>query len=377
MTSVTPKQLVLVVGLVLTVGAVSSAYGQAPMSVPSGQLLPGTMLGTGREVRPSNALRMPNVASKPPFMTNVDSLRRKLESILKESPQQREKFAGIIQLLDVMDAKTVAQRHERIRRLPVTIRAWSGISAGRQGVWKEFMHRSGRSHRMFFPQNRDTSSGEQVGTLSEQPSHELVSEDAAPNSHGSSRLPWCQYTDINGVFWEGECATEQDMEDLAIMVASAQAEAESLESQAEEEINEYCQMLIVEDPEDPEYLEMCGDGSRDIPSSSLATFGGDESDEGLESGAPFMDPTPGVTCPDQSSDQQQLMIRCFLEKVTFGLAIAEIGFSVSYGLALIAAAASGNPIPLLAMGEAVSFFEAGILAAVVSWDHLQDCLHGS
>ena len=79
-------------------------------------------------------------------------IRSMVERYAELTDASPEKAAGLLQLFDVLAAETDREFHDRVRGLPVTVLEWVGRDAqGRDGIWKEFIHQSGRSRIIFRP----------------------------------------------------------------------------------------------------------------------------------------------------------------------------------------------------------------------------------
>ncbi|MEX2282391.1 MAG: hypothetical protein WEE89_07900 [Gemmatimonadota bacterium] len=167
----------------------------------------------------------------------------------KISKRTAEAAAGFLQVIDAIRAESNSEFHERIRRLPVTVRDIVGTDAmGREGNWREYKHRSGKVAWRFTPSN-DT---QEMSVELSGPSEPL----STVPSHREPHRTDCEYTDVDNVLWTGECATEQDIEDYTILALSLDSDVSTAGEEFEIDRENFCEKL---DPDemDEEEEDLC------------------------------------------------------------------------------------------------------------------------
>lgn len=146
---------------------------------------------------------------------SVEEMRRQVFNLKMNGVATDKQIAQLELWIDIAAAKTRAERHEKILKLPVKI-VVSSPTDGRVGVIKSFVA-GGRTHaRLFIPAPEATSMPD------EQSSGPAVSE---------SPVAQDQCYDDDGT--PDTCATEQDAEDLIAVASDTEAEAEGYQAEAD------------------------------------------------------------------------------------------------------------------------------------------------
>lgn len=283
---------------------------------------------------------------------SVDSLRRLLEG------QSSYDVSGVIQILDALSARTSAEYHKRVRRLPVVVTSSrSLVGAGRRGVNKTFTHRSGHKRTFFIADDL---------VPAHQPSAESLSTNdaAAPGGERESVEPesvlvtqsssYCEYTDPEDVYYSGECATQQEIEDAQILYVAMEAEAlyAEAEGNAALEFDEYCSSFIIPPPECPQG----GPDTADDAADALLL-------EGVETGLEVVvSVAPTISCVRD----------CTSQGIAFGAAVANWGFrswKIAAALTAIQPVAGALSQALILGGVALGTATATMIA-------LRNCVGG-
>lgn len=186
----------------------------------------------------------------PQLPGDISQLRQELQARkMSANPKTAERATRLLRWLDIAGANTAAERHEKIRNLPVTITT-SPATDGRNGVVRNYIAGGKIRMRRFIPSLEQLGSEER--NEPEQPSGPAAREECYDNE-------------------PEPCATQQEMEDYDIVLAETQYELEWYESEnnaAYEEYSNFCSSH-------PEY-EGCQDPNADqiISGPSARAFAG-------------------------------------------------------------------------------------------------------
>ncbi|MEX2660409.1 MAG: hypothetical protein WD227_00715 [Vicinamibacterales bacterium] len=248
-----------------------------------------------------------------PSREALERTRPHLVVLTSSTDPARAKWAKrTLQWLEVLTAKTSAERHAAIRRLPVTI-VRSVATDGRQGVIKSFLADGRVRVQLFVPSTPLPADRSETLELGEDASVDSPTigrwksdgqsgcywdaEDDGPDQcnpqagrwklDGSSNCYWldgddgpnqCQPPTTITCHHEGqpsECATDQELEDVAIMAAQGEADLAAAEADYDAvaaELEVYCN----ENPWDcdevaePEVKEVSGPYSADTSCAGKA-----------------------------------------------------------------------------------------------------------
>jgi hypothetical protein len=132
--------------------------------------------------------------------------------------------------------------HERVRALPIRIEQVSGFDQnGQRGVWKKYVHRSGRTLTRFVPIIDRTDSGTHGIAFAEDEAPNGYAPDAdegAANSSASS--DYCEDNDEVLGFFAGDCATEEEVEDGVVLMLAWEVEWTDISADLEAESASHC-----------------------------------------------------------------------------------------------------------------------------------------
>jgi hypothetical protein len=188
----------------------------------------------------------------PSSRSDLDSLVAILESHAAYSPRYAHMVEGVLQIIMVVQAPSLAEYHRRARSLPVTVvtsrTAW--------GTQKTFVHNSGHTFTLTIadkPQPRGAQrDGDAEGT------HAMAIA-AVESLGGDAHSTNCEYTDEDNVYWYGECATVEELESAAALLVSLEAEAYAAIAFGEATHVDNCQEIIAGlEPFEPVPLECDG-----------------------------------------------------------------------------------------------------------------------
>lgn len=153
--------------------------------------------------------------TSPALPVDIDKARQELTGLkFSTDPRTVARATRLLQYLDIATAKTPAERHARIQKLPVTITT-APATDGRDGVVKSFAAGGKIRLRLF------------VANIGHAP------EESTAHRAGPAVGDEC----YDGA--EEPCATPEEMDDMAAALADAQAEGESDEANYESEYNDY------------------------------------------------------------------------------------------------------------------------------------------
>lgn len=171
--------------------------------------------------------------------------RRALDRFAKVSKRGAASVALRTQILDAITASSDEAFHARLAELPVTITDSVGVSSnGAHGVYRNYAVWGITRLSLFSPNRRN------AGTPLEPGEVWLEGDDGdsgVEKQHlltgvveAASTVDWCEYYSAESGYIEGECATEQELDEAAATIAAMDAELTG--AQEEVELAEYCLM---------------------------------------------------------------------------------------------------------------------------------------
>lgn len=175
-------------------------------------------------------VRSPVAASTAELPGPIDQLRQELQERQKSAnPKAAGVATRLLRWLDIAGAKTASERHEKIRKLPVTITT-SPATDGRDGIVKNYVANGKTRMRRFIPSvaPHTSSTSEEDERLSG-PTAEITERWTSEAQEGET----CYDNE------PGPCATEEEMEDYDVLLAQTQYELESYESEYNGDYNDY------------------------------------------------------------------------------------------------------------------------------------------
>lgn len=256
----------------------------------------GELVNIQKEVPKSLAAPTP-----PQLLNDTAQVRRELlANQTSGSPKTAERATRLLRLLDIATAKTASERHEKIRKLPVTITMFPAAD-GRNGIVKNFVVGGKTRMRRFIP-------SVPTHTSTTAPEDERMSGPAADMSDSTGRWklggPGECYWDPNdegpdqcvplgrwksdgqgGCYWDANdggpdqcqpppsvetcydnepapCASEQEMEDYDIVLAQTQYELETSDAENNAAYTDYVNFCN----SNPSH-EGCQEGDAGLPMS--------------------------------------------------------------------------------------------------------------
>ena len=162
----------------------------------------------------------------------------------------------------------------------------------------------------------------------------------------------CSYTDADGNYYSGDCATQEDIDDGWATYASAQAEVDDIQTEVDEEQSSYCSQQII--PTD----DCSGSSSlvRGSQASSLSETAA-PSDGSVVHGGPFA-ADAGLGCLGAS--------------IAYGVSLGATGLTF-LGLSVVLTSEAPPVTAVVAACGAVVLAAASVAGAAIS---LGECLYG-
>jgi hypothetical protein len=248
--------LSLAIGTWLVTGATSTAgiVGRAAPPLASHEVTE-TITLFGPNGQPSRIVRFPG-GSMPLALSfravrpaQRDSLARLRNVILAEVNRRRDldrplrygrpalmarraKMARLLVVLEALSARSESEYHRIIAHLGVVVtRTSSHDSAGRAGVRTDYLL-DGKAQVSRFTSSSPASAQEVEATRGG------PSADAASPS-------WvvCDWTDEDGMYWSGECASQQQIDDAASLLAATNSDMNDVVIDAANDVS-YCQQIV-------------------------------------------------------------------------------------------------------------------------------------
>ncbi|HEX7122965.1 MAG TPA: hypothetical protein VF178_11385 [Gemmatimonadaceae bacterium] len=309
---------------------------------------------------------------------SLESWRRNLELLAGVSKRRRESVVLLTQVLEALAARTDAEFHERVAALPVTISETAGRDAkGNPGVYRTYSVKGISRIRLFRPLQGFAPAGRPDDGLASEPL-ELEGEgesadvawssvsygDVAPIESGTD---WCEMTDEDYGYFEGECATQQEVDDAASILASMETDNNDIIDDVTSDSIAYCNQI----PQDYEYCNASfADGGALFEAHETQYYhAGHFSDrsESLEEwvlGMPSSGPTAAFGLQDS----------CLLEGILHGAAVVGWLHSKTAAIRIILRFGTSAHPPAGAVAWAV--YEAGIttFALAASAGYLIQCM---
>ena len=264
-------------------------------------------------------------------------------------------------LLEALVSPDVGAFHEAVKKLPVTVTTWEGVDAlGRPGIHTRFQHVSGRAMEMFRVINRHVPEVESLPSIiatEAQKGDELSS--LQPSSLTLSKADFCEYTDDENVYFSGDCATQQEIEDAAAYSVATEATA----AEVDEEVNDHVGACTWDEQRE---LYLCvpwgGLSSMPSPGSSAAV----PTDVLADAASVNTPASAAMTIPAEA----RVPNSCGDNIIAYGSALAVTGFRFWKLKNVFQAAAP----PAAAITEAVFWTGIAIAAVAGTAIALHDCL---
>lgn len=247
-----------------------------------------------------------------PGSAGVEHIRTILRGRQKSVHPRLAAITGRLELwLDIMDARTPEEQHDRIRRLPVEI-VTSAPEDGRAGVVKSFIARGKTRFRVFFPATPKRASLEDMRT-NDRPGPSALQEEFCDDGE------------------PGPCATEQDMEDAFIAAAEGDAEAASLQLE-HDNIDHFCS-------DHPWICDASGASDAETP-----VFGPRACEPRANCLAQKLASGLGVVTVGLRSGDVWVKARGVATASAAGLTVAKVGLGLSLGYLAVAVVAAGGAV---------------------------------
>ena len=288
-------------------------------------------------------------------------------------------MAMSLQIITALEAPTQEEFHAAMRELPITIvRSSMRDGFGRTGVMIEFLLNGERRASVTM-----VRSGESV-EIAEAEAVEAGSEEAeAAEASGmpsfTSSREWCNYDEDPNSEWygeEGECATEQELEDAMLTMVASEYEIEMLQQEADEAYEEW-----LEDCLDYYEYEDCTSEEPVLAHVSEASPVLVEATESLILGEASPDAVSAALteAPTNPAAESILAPPCTYKKVVVGANVAfwgwaKIGVVMAAKAFVLAPVAATGPVGWILAGAVVASLAANWMVADAAVG-LQDCLN--
>ncbi len=153
-----------------------------------------------------------------------------------------------LQVLDAVESSSDVEFHERLARLPITIsRAAAQDERGRPGIQTEYRVRGILKRARFnlaMSQSKPSSDENGQGAEGAPADGSVGSWELSSGARSiGARLTDCEYTDDNNVYWSGECATQQEIDDAAIVYFATESDANGVQADVGTDL-EYCHTVL-------------------------------------------------------------------------------------------------------------------------------------
>lgn len=180
--------------------------------------------------------------------SSLDSVRKVFVRYGAISKRGKQSVALTLRVIDALQAGSREEFHRIISELPVEVVTSNGTDAsGQAGVWREYRVNGIRKLSVFRPFEGEIGGGEiSPGPL------QLEGEDGVEdgldiatrafplNSTMGSRSPTCEYTDPDNVYYSGECATQQELDDAAAATAAMVSDVDGVVAEVSADSTSYC-----------------------------------------------------------------------------------------------------------------------------------------
>jgi hypothetical protein len=190
-----------------------------------------------------------------PTADTLEKLRDKLEAFAKISKRGPASVAITLQVVDAFGATSHEEFHNRIAKLPVTISAAPTVDqSGRAGVRRDYFVKGKLKYTFFFSTDRGASHAEVAATNSESTPGNEQTDDTAAGASSSPPAPLAR-ADCD----DGDCATQEDIDDAISAVAAMQDDIDADEGEAAAMQSDYCSVTAI----DP---DLCGSHTHEVSS---------------------------------------------------------------------------------------------------------------
>jgi hypothetical protein len=154
-------------------------------------------------------------------------------------------------VLDALGAPTREEYHKRIAQLPVVIK----VTPTPTGTRRDYLVNGKLKESVFFGKDPVTSGDDSPSTGAGTDDPGFAEARSGPNAEEPNSMSFtlrdeCGYTDDYGT-WSGDCAAQEDIDDLYATMASLSDEVDGVQSDVASAEDDYCSRQIIPDPEDP------------------------------------------------------------------------------------------------------------------------------
>lgn len=281
----------------------------------------------------------PVVALREMRRASVDSVAKWRESLDKFAKVSRRKEASVVLsriVLDAVSARSDAEYHEKIAQLPVVITDSAGVDdRGRAGYYRNYSVYGKTRTSVFHPTAGEPVSGLDASWPEVDEANPGLTEDEP--SVASAALTWC-VDDLPEGYWEGECATQAEIDDANSAMAALETEMDGVESDVAHA--EYC-------AEHPEDYQTCADQEENTASDADGPVSPEWLEDGGVVGSAQAQWAIAADCAAEEPDANFMLAwtareSCAMEAAQAGIAAVAWWGSKVAARAVLAAATTSN-----------------------------------
>jgi hypothetical protein len=198
-----------------------------------------------------------------PLADTLKKIRNALNALAAASKRGAASVAYMNLITDALEAPTKAEFHERLSKLPVTIEVTPTVDVSGNISIRRRYYVDGKLRLTLFAASKTGAAGsdgpgatelnpdQSVGPLADDGANPRDQANSTVNTVSLSPVfDYCEYTDPeSSQFFSGDCATQQDLDDLAATVATVDTEVEGAQAESDAALETYCEHP---DPNDSE-----------------------------------------------------------------------------------------------------------------------------
>jgi hypothetical protein len=312
----------------------------------------------------------------PASSDSLAAWNRALDRVAKRSKRGAESVALSRQVLLALAATTREEFHNRVSALPVTFAEVAGSdSSGRAGVHRQYYVNGKATARIFLPDGPTTPRGGDAEEFLQLEGEDEVAvvrvAEASPFSTATAAtFDWCEDYDEDFGYYEGECATEQDFDDLTMALVAYDSDIDGMQQDVTADSVAYC--LANQDD-----VEFCADQNVAVNSNNAdwsdigaATAIADYEDGPLDGAPQWQVYTALIAAP---SDATAFCESCLADYVV--AAATTYGYFNSRLRVLRLLQKTWALVPYGKVADAMIELTLMFTAAGVSFSSLADCLN--